>query len=104
LAGKDGLTTSEFGALPIMPIGRKILARIVADILVERRPDRQRAGVAEDQRVAVRVRLRHSARAHRAARRQGRIVDDDLLAEQFAHLFRHTAADDSGAAAREQRE
>src|ERR1700759_1293492 len=32
---------------------REILARIVADFLVQRRPDRQRAGVAQQQRVAI---------------------------------------------------
>jgi hypothetical protein len=77
---------------------RKILARIVAGILVERGADRQRAGVAEQQRVTVGIALGDRLGADRAAG-AGAIVDHDLLAEQFAHLVGNGAADDRGTAA-----
>ena len=81
---------------------RKILARIVADVLVERRPDRERAGIAEHQRVAVGLALRDRLGADGAAG-AGPVVDHDLFAEQFAHLVGDAAADDRGAAARRER-
>ena len=81
---------------------RKILARIVADILVERRPDRERAGIAEQQRVAVRIALRHGLGADRAAG-AGPIVDHNFFTEQFAHLVGDAAAHDRGAATRRER-
>ena len=82
---------------------RKILARIVADILVERRSDRQRAGIAEQQRVAVGIALRHRLGADGAAG-AGAVVDHDFFAEQFAHLVGNAAADDRGRAARRERD
>src|SRR5262249_33779826 len=82
---------------------RKVLARIVADILVERWTDSERAGVAEDQRVAVGIAFRDRACADRAAG-TGTVVNDDLFAEQFTHLLRDTAADNRGAAAGRERD
>ena len=81
---------------------RKILARIVAGILVERRSDRERAGVAKQQRVAVGIAFRDRLGADGAAG-AGPVVDHDLLAEQFAHLVGNAAADDRGAAAGRER-
>ena len=63
----------------------EILARVVADIAVERRIDRQRPGAAEHQRVAVRRGLGDRARRDRAARAAA-VLDHDLLAEHRAHL------------------
>ena len=77
---------------------RKILARIVAGVLVERGTDCERPGVTQQQRVTVRIALGDRLGAHRAAG-AGAIVDHDLLAEQFAHLVGNGAADDRGAAA-----
>ena len=81
---------------------RKILARIVADVLVERRPDRERAGVAEHQRVAVGLAFGDRLGADGAAG-AGAVVDHDLFAEQLAHLVGDAAADDRGRAARRKR-
>jgi hypothetical protein len=72
---------------------RKILARVIAGILVERGADRERAGIAKQQRVAVWRALGDRACAHRAAGAAA-IVDHDLLAENLAHLVGDGAADD----------
>ena len=65
---------------------REILARVVADIRIERRIDRVRAGAAEAERVAVGRGLRDLARRDRAAR-AALVLDHDLLAERLAHLL-----------------
>ena len=65
---------------------REILARVVADIGVERRIDRERAGAAEAERVAVGRGFRDLARRDRAAR-PALVLDHDLLAERLAHLL-----------------
>ncbi len=72
--------------MPIKPTGSKVLARVVADIAVERRVDGERAGAAEAQRVAVRRGLRDLPRRDRAAGAAA-VLDDDLLAEHRAHLL-----------------
>ena len=77
---------------------RKILARIVAGVLVERGADRQRAGVTQQQRVAIGIALGDRLGTDRAAG-AGAVIDHDLLAEQFAHLVGNGATDDRGAAA-----
>ena len=78
---------------------REILARIVADALVERGPDRERAGVTQHQRVAVGLALGDRAGADSAAG-AGAVVDHDLFTEQLTHLVGDAAADDRGRAAR----
>ena len=65
---------------------REILARVVADIRIERRIDRVRAGAAEAERVAVGRGLRDLARRDRAAG-AALVLDHDLLAERLAHLL-----------------
>ena len=80
----------------------EILARIVAGILVERGADRQRAGVAQQQRVAVGIALGDRLGADRAAG-AGTVVDHDFLAEHVADLVGDGAADDRGAAAGRER-
>ena len=69
----------------------EILARIVTGVGVERRVDRERAGAAEDQRVAVRCTPRHGPRGDRAAGAAA-VLDDDLLAQRLAHFV----GDDTG--------
>ena len=64
----------------------EVLARVVADIRVERRIDRERAGAAEAERVAVGRALRDLARRDRAAG-AALVLDHDLLAERAAHLL-----------------
>ena len=64
--------------------GGKILARIVTDIRVERGIDRERAGAAEAERVAVGLRARDLA-GRDAAAGAAAILDHDLLAERRAH-------------------
>jgi hypothetical protein len=76
----------------------EILARVVARILVQRGTDRERAGVAQQQRVTIGIAFRDRFGADGAAG-AGTVVDHDLLAEQFAHLVGDAAADDRGAAA-----
>src|SRR5262245_14282294 len=65
---------------------REIPARIVADIVVERRIDRERAGAAEPECVAV-GRCLGDLTGGDAAARAAAILDDDLLAERLAHLL-----------------
>ena len=62
----------------------EILLRIVAQILVERRPDAERAVGAEQHGVTIRRRLRHRFGADIAAG-TGPVFDDDLLAEPLRH-------------------
>ncbi len=80
----------------------EVLARIVAEVLHEagRRPDR-RAG-HHQQRVAVGRGLRDRAGRDRAAGAAA-VVDDDLLAEDFAHLVGDAARRGAGAAAGRER-
>ncbi len=77
---------------------REVLARIVADVLVERRVDRQRAGPADDQGVAVGRGLGDRPRRGRAAG-AGAVLDHDLLAERLAHLLGRDAREQIVAAA-----
>ena len=81
---------------------REILARVVADILVERGADRQRAGIAQHQRVAVGFAFGDRLGADRAAGART-VVDHDLLAKQFTHLVGDATADHRSAAARRER-
>ncbi len=86
LAGDVGIDHDDQLAGADQPDRREILARVVADVAVERRIDRERAGAAEHQRVAVGRGLRHRARGDRAAG-AGAVLDDDVLAERLAHLL-----------------
>ena len=80
---------------------REALARVVAGILVERRTDRQRAGIAEQDRVAIGLALGDRLGADRTASART-VVDHDALAQQLAHLVGdHPANDRRGAARRE---
>ena len=67
------------------------------------RPDRQRAGGAEHQRVAVAVRLRRDRGADRAAG-AGTVVDQARRAEILAELLTHHARPPAGRTARRGRE
>ena len=64
----------------------EVLARIEAGIGVKARVDRDRAGVAEEQRVAVRRAADHRAGADEA-RAADAIVDDHLMAEHAGEFF-----------------
>ena len=86
LAGNDGCASSATGIEAISPIGGEVLARIEARVGVEARVDRDRAGVAEEQRVAVGRAADHRARADQA-RAADAIVDDHLMAERAGQLF-----------------
>jgi hypothetical protein len=68
------------------PDRREIPSRVVADILIERRIDRERAGAAETERIAVGRGFRDLARRDRAAG-AALVLDHDLLAERAAHLL-----------------
>ena len=72
----------------------KILARIVADILVEVRAGRQGRGIAEDDGVAVGRSVSDLARADCAAAAGIAAFDDDLLAERDTHLVGHRTRHD----------
>src|SRR5712691_9007506 len=82
---------------------REVLARIVADIAIEARPDRQRAGISQQDGGAVGRAFRHRASSDRAAGAAA-VVDDDRLAERLAHLVRDDPPDDGGAAAGRERD
>ena len=82
---------------------REILARIVADVLVEVRAGGQRRGIAEDNGIAVRSGMGDLARADRAAAAGIAALDHDLLAECGAHLVGDRARHDVVGAARRQR-
>ncbi len=71
--------------------GREILARVVADIRIERRIDAERPGTADHQRVAVRRAPGDLAGRDRAAG-AGAVLDHDLLAERPAHLVGNRCA------------
>ena len=77
---------------------REILARIHAELGVEARVDRQRPGVAEQQRVAVRRGARDRARAD-GAPAAAAVVDGHGLAESVGQLLRHHARHGIDAAA-----
>src|SRR4029079_13159891 len=77
----------------------EVLAWIVADVGIEVWPDRQGAGVAEPDGVAVGSGLCHTVAADGPAG-AGAVVDHDLLAERLAELVADRADDDGGAAAR----
>ena len=81
---------------------REIRARIVADIAVEARSDRERAGISQQDGVAVGRALRDRAAADGAAGAAA-VVDHDRLAEHLAHLVGDDAPDDGGAAAGRER-
>ena len=79
LAGNDGCASSATGIEATSPIGAKSLRGSIAGMGVEARIDRDRAGVAEQQRVAVGRGLGDRAGADGAAG-AGPVVDDELLA------------------------
>ena len=64
--------------------------------------DRQRADVADDQRVAVRLRLGHRLHGDIAGA-PGAVVDDDFLAQTLGHFAGEGARHDRRAAARRER-
>ena len=77
---------------------RKILARVHVEPGVEAGVDRKRAGVAQQQRVAVGCGARHRAGADRAAAAAA-VVDRHGLAEGVGQLLRHHAGHRVDAAA-----
>src|SRR5258706_9676152 len=85
-------------ARPDQADGGKILAGVVADVLVERRIARKRTGAADDKRIAIRGAARDLARCGRAAG-SWTIFDHDLLAERLAHFLRRDAGEEIVAAA-----
>jgi len=80
----------------------EILVDVVRQLREHVRIHRERADVADDDRVAVRLGARDLL--HRDVACSARlVVDDHLLAERLRHLRRHRARDDLGAAARRER-
>ena len=71
---------------------REIGLHIVERLLVERLVLRMRADAAEHHRVAVRLGIGDALGTGHATGAAD-VLDDDLLAEQFAHALRHDAAD-----------
>ena len=63
----------------------EVLARVVADVGIEVRPDRQGAGVAEPDGVTVGIGFRERPGADGAAGASA-VVDHDLLAERLTEL------------------
>ena len=78
--------------------GCEVLARIKARTGVQARADRQRAGIAKQERVAVGRAARDRARPDRAAGAAA-VLDHDRLAERLAHLLGHDPPHDRGRAA-----
>ena len=76
----------------------EVLARIESGVGVKARVDRDRTGVAEEQRVAVRRAADQRARADEA-RAADAIVDDHLMAEHAGEFFRDHARQHVDAAA-----
>src|SRR5262245_23757306 len=76
--------------------------RIVSELLVKRRADRQGCDVAGEQRVSVRRRVRGYLGSERSGR-AAPIVYDDLLAKTVAQRGGHDARDDVRRAARRER-
>ena len=77
---------------------RKILARVHAELGVEAGVDRQRSGMAEQQRVAVGCRTRDGTRADRSAAAAA-VVDGHRLVERVGQFLRHHAGHGVDAAA-----
>jgi hypothetical protein len=77
---------------------RPIGARIIAGIGIEAGAGRERAGIGEQDGVAVGRGARDLAGGDGAAGAAA-IIDYDWLAERRAHLVGHDAGDDAGAAA-----
>ena len=84
------------------PDRRKVLARVVAGIGVEARIDRNRAGVAEQQRVAVGLGLGDRAGAKIAAG-AGAVVHHDGVLKRDGKFFRDDPRQRIDAAARRKR-
>ena len=77
---------------------REILDRVIRQRLEERQSGRQHAAVGEEERVAVRRRLRDRRRGDPAARAAA-VVDDDGLLPEIGETFLEDAAEDVGPAA-----
>src|SRR3954453_1939033 len=80
----------------------EVLARVIANVGIEIRPDRERAGIAETDGVAGGIGLCERAGADSAAG-AGAVVDDDLLAERLAELIADRTDDDARSAPRRER-
>jgi hypothetical protein len=78
---------------------RKILERIVGELAVEERIHDERAVDRHQQRVAIGRGLGDGLGADDGVGARP-VVDDDLLAQIFAHLLAHEAAEEIGGAAR----
>ena len=72
---------------------RQVLQRIVGELLIERRVDRERAARREQQRVTVRRGLRDGRGRCRGAGARA-VLHDEGLAEPLGELLRHQPADD----------
>src|SRR5438309_876245 len=81
---------------------REVGERVVRHRLVHVRRDHERRG-GEEQRVAVRLRLRHVVRSDRASG-AGPVLDEELLPEGLGELLRDDAPGHVGRAARRKRD
>ena len=84
------MDTSTLVSVPIVPIAREILARIVTGVGIERRVDRERAGIGQQDGVAVGRGLCDRTGRDRAAGAAA-VLDHDLLSERLAHPLGHQA-------------
>jgi hypothetical protein len=78
------------------------LDRVVVEVLEQRRPDRQRGGAGEQQRVAVRLGVGDRARADGGAAARA-IVDDHGLPKARGDVAAHQARNGVGRPARRKR-
>jgi hypothetical protein len=76
----------------------EVAHRIVVEVAIERRRDRERGDVGNQQRVAVGRHLGDLRRAYARAL-AGSVVDHDVLAESLAEIFGDDSADHVGRAA-----
>src|SRR5262245_13693523 len=82
--------------------GGEIAQRLIAEIGIERRVDRHRAGIAEHQHVTVGRRRRHHLGRHHAAGTR-HVLDHERLAEGIRELLRKEPRQHVGIAARRRR-
>ena len=99
LACTDGWTTSRCGEYASMVTPRRSFDGSNGSLRVDRGADRQRADVAQQQRVAVGRRLGHEVGAEVAVG-AGLVLDDHGLLERLRQRLADGAGDDVGRAAR----
>ena len=100
--GKIGMDQQQVGDLHGERDRLEVLQRVVSDRAEEMRIDRERPGIAHQQRVAIGRRLGHEGRADTAAG-AGLVLDDEGLPERGAQPLGDRARIEVGAAAGRER-